>query len=59
MEVVRYLCEQPRTKSINKIVVHSHNVVAAEEMFNKLLDAGYSVKLVPFYNLIEAIDYKS
>jgi hypothetical protein len=59
MEVVRYLCEQPRTKSINKIVVHSHNVLAAEEMFNKLLDAGYSVKLVPFYNLIESIDYKS
>lgn len=58
MEVVRYLCQDLRTKSISYIVVHSHNTVAAEEMFNKLKDAGYNVKLVPFYNLIESIEFK-
>jgi hypothetical protein len=58
MEVVRYLCKDLRTESINRIVVHSHNSVAAEEMFNKLKDAGYSVRLVPFYNLIESIEFK-
>lgn len=58
MEVVRFLCKDNLTKTISNIVVHSHNVVAAEEMYNKLKDAGYTVKLVPFYNLIEAIELK-
>jgi hypothetical protein len=58
MEVVRYLCKDPRIESISYIVVHSHNNVAAEEMFNKLKDAGYNVRLVPFYNLIESIEFK-
>jgi hypothetical protein len=58
MEVVRYLCKEPRTKSISKIVVHSHNSVAAAEMFNKLKDAGYNASLAPFYNLIESIECK-
>lgn len=58
MEVVRFLCADERTKSINKIVVHSHNTVAALEMFNKLKDAGYNVRLVPFYNLMDSIEFK-
>jgi CheY-like chemotaxis protein len=58
MEVVRYLCEDPRTKSIKNIVVHSYNVVAAAEMYKKLQETGYNVKLVPFYNLIQAIKFK-
>jgi hypothetical protein len=58
MEVVRFLCEQiERVNSIHNIVVHSHNISAAEEMFNKLKDAGYNVKLVPFNNLIKSINY--
>jgi hypothetical protein len=58
MEVVRYLCQHPRAESISRIVVHSHNNGAASEMFNKLKDAGYSTRLLPFYNLIESIEYK-
>lgn len=55
MEVVRFLCSNDYTKSIRNIVVHSHNVSAAEEMFNKLKENNYSVRLVPFKNLIEVI----
>lgn len=58
MEVVRFLCADNLTKTISNIVVHSHNTVAALEMFNKLKDAGYNVRLVPFYNLIDAIEFK-
>jgi hypothetical protein len=58
MEVVRYLCKNLRIDSISYIVVHSHNTVAAQEMFNKLKDSGYNVRLVPFYNLIESIEFK-
>lgn len=57
MEVVRFLCADNLTKTISNIVVHSHNTVAALEMFNKLKDAGYNVRLVPFYNLIESIEF--
>lgn len=57
MEVVRYLCKNTRTKSIKNIVVHSHNTVAAEEMYKRLKETGYNTKLVPFYNLIEAIEF--
>jgi CheY-like chemotaxis protein len=56
MEVVRYLIAEKLNKSIHKIVVHSHNTVAALEMFNKLKEADYDVRLVPFYNLIESIE---
>lgn len=58
MEVVRFLCADNLTKTISNIVVHSHNTVAALEMYNKLKDAGYNVKLVPFYNMIEALEFK-
>lgn len=58
MEVVRFLCADNLTKMISNIVVHSHNTVAALEMYNKLKDAGYNVKLVPFYNMIEALEFK-
>lgn len=58
MEVVRFLCKDNLTKTISNIVVHSHNTVAALEMYNKLKDAGYNVKLVPFYNMIEALEFK-
>lgn len=58
MEVVRFLCADNLTKTISNIVVHSHNTVAALEMFNKLKDAGYNVRLVPFYNLIESIEFE-
>lgn len=58
MEVVRFLCADNLPKTISNIVVHSHNTVAALEMFNKLKDAGYNVRLVPFYNLIDAIEFK-
>jgi len=57
MEVVRFLCQDDLTKVISNIVVHSHNTVAAKEMFNKLKDAGYTVNLIPFYNLIESIEF--
>jgi hypothetical protein len=57
MEVVRFLCADDYTKTIKNIVVHSHNSVASEEMFNKLKDKGYNTKLIPFFNLISAIDY--
>lgn len=57
MEVVRYLCDNPRIISIHHIVVHSHNVSAAQEMHDKLKDAGYNVKLIPFYNMMGAIEF--
>jgi hypothetical protein len=55
MEVVRYLCAENRKQTIHNIVVHSHNAPAAQEMFLKLEDAGYNVRLFPFYNLIHSI----
>jgi hypothetical protein len=55
MEVVRYLCAENRNQTIHNIVVHSHNAPAAQEMFNKLIDAGYKTQLVPFYSLVDAI----
>lgn len=59
MEVVRFLCSQPeRINSIHSIVVHSHNVAAAQEMFYKLEVAGYTVRLVPFINLMNSIELK-
>lgn len=57
MEVVRYLCDNPRIISIHNIVVHSHNVSAAKEMHDKLKDAFYNVKLIPFYNMMGAIEF--
>jgi len=57
MEVVRHLVadvELHKTK-ISKIVVHSHNGPAAEEMDAKLKDAGYDSKRVPFMNLLDAL----
>jgi CheY-like chemotaxis protein len=57
MEVVRYLVDNPRIKSIHNIVVHSHNVAAANEMTAKLEDAGYNVKKIPFNNLVAAINF--
>jgi hypothetical protein len=57
MEVVRYLCKNTRTKSIKNILVHSHNTVAAEEMYNRLKESGYSTRLVPFSNLISIMEF--
>jgi hypothetical protein len=57
MEVVRYLCSNDFTERIKHIVVHSHNVSAAQEMYLKLKDANYNVQLVPFSNLMRVIQF--
>lgn len=54
MEVVRFLCDAKLT-NLDKIIVHSHNKGAAIEMEKKLYAAGYNVRMIPFYNLIDAL----
>jgi hypothetical protein len=46
MEVVRWVIKNK--PSINKIIVHSSNWVAAEEMCHKLEDAGYNVGKISY-----------
>lgn len=57
MEVVRFLCENDRSATITNIVVHSHNIVAAEQMHEKLIRAGYNSKLLSFHTMISLINF--
>lgn len=53
MGVVRWLvANKGETVEIKNITVHSHNEPAAKEMVNKLKDAGYSARYIPFAQLI-------
>lgn len=59
MEVVRWLCAHTApVPQIDNIVVHSHNVSAAQEMFSKLEDAGYKVSLIPFISLMKTLNFE-
>lgn len=59
MEVVRYLCREAEAFKplVKRIVVHSHNVSAADEMEAKLKDAGYRVLRVPFITLMKTLSF--
>lgn len=57
MEVVRWLVKNDRRANIECIVVHSHNTPAAVKMHADLMDAGYSVRVVPFASLLPALNY--
>ena len=46
MEVVRWIIQS--RPHIKKIIVHSWNNIAAEEMVAKLKDAGYNTEYKPF-----------
>lgn len=59
MEVVRWLiANRPQfIRDLNppKVIVHSHNHPAANEMTFKLRDAGYNVMKVPFIHVVPMI----
>lgn len=46
MEVVRFLCRNK--KNIDKIIVHSYNNYAAQNMTTALRNNGYDVEYIPF-----------
>lgn len=48
MEVVRWLESKLLADKIERIIVHSHNSVAAEEMVDRLRRFGYNTWRVPF-----------
>ena len=48
MEVVRWLEAHFIEAYIEQIIVHSHNIKAAEIMVDKLAQVGYNVMYVPF-----------
>lgn len=55
MEVVRWLVREPRRHLLRaRFTVHSHNMVAAYEMFLRLRDAGFRVKARPFGSSVPA-----
>lgn len=46
MEVVRWICKNK--PNIENLIVHSMNTIAAEEMHDRLKEANYNVKMMPF-----------
>jgi hypothetical protein len=52
MEVVRWLCTNPKPELKCPIYVHSLNNVAAPNMVSNLLRAGYQSEWIPFNTLV-------
>ena len=49
MEVVRWLCKEPRSHLIaTKFIIHSHNLAAAMMMVLLMRETGYNSEFLPF-----------
>jgi hypothetical protein len=53
MEVVRWMSKNK--VDVGEVIIHSHNVIAAEKMRLSLEEAGYNVRAIPFRQLITRI----
>lgn len=54
MEVVRWMMENK--VDVGTVIVHSHNIVAAEKMRLGLEESGYNVQSIQFRDLINRIN---